>query len=367
MDSTILSLLVDESFQRWIGRKASDEERQLWDNWLHAEPHHRELYTQALTLWNKAHFQPAALPDIDDELQKLQRRLELQTSRPIDLPAKAPVFGRKRSAHFSWARLGAFAVASTLLAFVLWRILPRANDASKPAMQVASTAYGERARINLPEGTTIILNANSSLRYPAQWDTKTRRRFELSGEAYFDVSSRPPGPQHDFTVSTTDGYVQVAGTRFVVHERGEGTRVVVEEGGVEVTVADTNSQQPLGGAQVFLNPGQLLQFQKGSRDLHPLLVSIGLYTTWWRDHLILKDTPFVQIVRRLEETYGVRVEVNNNRLLQRTLSGSIENQNLEVITEALAKALRVNVYRQSDVVVFSDLPKGKKNSEGKSP
>jgi ferric-dicitrate binding protein FerR (iron transport regulator) len=67
----------------------------------------------------------------------------------------------------------------------------------------------------------------------------------------------------------------------------------------------------------------------------------------------LDGTPFVEVIRRLEETYGIRVEVQAENVLQRRLSGAVENRDLEVITEALAKALRLEVRRNGNVVTFS--------------
>jgi ferric-dicitrate binding protein FerR (iron transport regulator) len=137
--------------------------------------------------------------------------------------------------------------------------------------------------------------------------------------------------------------------------------VVVEEGGVEVAVADTISLSKIPVAEVQLRPGNMLQFRKGSRLLRPQLVNVSLYTTWWRDHLILEDTPFEQVIHRLEETYGIRIEVKDQSLLRRTLSGSIENRSLDVIVEALAKALRVPVRREGQVVIFGHASEERRN------
>ena len=94
------------------------------------------------------------------------------------------------------------------------------------------TAFGQRKELTLPDGSKIILNANSTLKYPAEWNAGTPRRFELAGEASFEVVDRPEGLQDDFIVYTEDGFVSVLGTQFVVAERGAGTRVVLGEGKV---------------------------------------------------------------------------------------------------------------------------------------
>ncbi|MCG3156632.1 MAG: hypothetical protein DKINENOH_03256 [bacterium] len=346
------SLLSDESFQRWLVGAAGSEELQQWLAWLNAKPEHQIIHQQALALWGKAAFRPATLPDVEQEWQKLRARLSLPAAKTASLRPLANRRTASAKKRLIWARFGGLAIAASLLLFWLWHSLPLSTTRQEQARQVVATDFGQRARINLPDSTTIILNAHSSLRYPATWHATTPREFELQGEAYFEVAARPAGPQHGFIVHTEDGDIQVVGTRFVVHERGRGTRVVVAEGGVRVAVAEgaTVGQGP--AVETLLRPQQLLEFQKGDSVLRPQVVNLGLYTTWWREELVLEDTPFEHLVRRLEETYGVKVEVRDQRLLQRTLSGSLENRNLDVITKALAKALRTRVVRQGQVIIF---------------
>lgn len=355
-NSDPVSLLIDESFQRWLTRKASDAEAKQWNDWLNAAPHHRELFAQASELWEMSRFRSAVLPDIENELQKLQRRLEAPFAKAAsirDLSARSILLHRAHNARGAWWRWSAVAAAAVLLIAVLWRYFPFAKRADKIADQFISTDYGERTSIRLPDGTAFVLNANSTLRYPRVWNDQTERRCELHGEAYFEVAPRSQGPQRDFIVQTRDGIVKVLGTRFVVYDRGEGTRVVVEEGRVAVALADAAQERAASPLETLLDPGQLVQFKKGSRNLTPQFANIGLLTSWRFDFLELESTPFGQVIRRLEETYGIHVEVAEASLLQRTLSGAIDNRNLEVTIEALAKALRLNVRRENETVVFS--------------
>jgi ferric-dicitrate binding protein FerR (iron transport regulator) len=350
------SLLADESFQRWLSGRAFAEEEKKWTAWLNETPMNQELYSRALKVWYMAHFREASLPDIELEWQKLRSRLRAgETARSASirtLPSQKTLFRNDPNARFSWARYGAIAVAASLVIALLWRFVPFQKPSSKQEYQIVATDFGQRSRITLPDSTTIILNGHSSLRYPAVWTAATAREFELQGEAYFDVSSLPEGPQHDFVVHTADGDIRVVGTRFVVNVRGRGTRVVVEEGGVQVTVASTTAAEKNPASKILIKPDHLLEFHKDSRVLSPQVVNIGLYTTWWRDELVLEETPFEQVVQRLEETYGVTVQVKDKRLLERTLSGSMENRNLDVMMQALAKALRTTVSREGQVIIF---------------
>lgn len=335
----VSSLLADESFQRWLRGEASHAEEAQWREWLNADDRHRALLSEAQDLWQAGQFRPAALPEMEIELQKLQQRLHgpaTKTASVRSLP--------RREVFPTWLRYGAMAAAAIFVLAWLGRYLltPR-----QTVWQAVSTVSGERTRLELPEGSSIILNANSTLRYPADWAKATTRGVELHGEAYFAVSPQA-GRQRDFIVQTRDGSVIVVGTRFAVYERGEGTRVTVEEGKVAVTNA-------LGAARAFLEPGQFMQFHKNDNALTPSRrggTGLGFYTTWWQDYIKLEDTPFADIARRLEETYGVRVQVLDESLRQRKLSGAIENRDLNVIITALAKALGVPAQREGDIVIF---------------
>ncbi len=61
---------------------------------------------------------------------------------------------------------------------------------SSPEMIYASTSYGERKEIMLPDGSIVILNSLSHLSYPEKMDGDTRE-VSLNGEAYFDVIKNP--------------------------------------------------------------------------------------------------------------------------------------------------------------------------------
>ena len=352
--STIEFLLADESFQRWLSQSASTDEYKRWSSWLQSDFRHKEIYKQAAELWQFVQFQPAALPAINQEWDKLQQRLNLKSEKRasiIDLSSKRDSIGIVRK---SWFRYAAVA-AAILLIFLIWRYLPIIKHGDGQPFQTVSTEYGQRVQITLPEVAEIILNANSSLEYPTNWTDKTVRHFKLQGEAYFIVSSQKQGRQNHFVVSTNDGKVQVVGTRFVVYDRGLGTRVAVEKGCVEVFVSDSSkSNKDTSAASIRLKPGDLLKFQKGDQSLQPQSVNVLVYSSWWSDQLVLDNSSFEDIIRRLEETYRVNNKVSDESLLKRCLSGSIENSSLQIITEALGKALQVPVHREGKSIIFGD-------------
>ncbi|MFQ5640057.1 MAG: FecR family protein [bacterium] len=353
----IISLLLDESFYNWLLGKASASHQKEWDAWRNRSTENKELYLKAVEFLESIRFDAAAGPDIDSEWNKLKEGLKLDkgTGKAIQTFSAQTGLYPQRRRYDSWGRFAAVACAATvLIALITWFDLSQKEEkvSERESYQLISTEYGQRATIRLPEGTKIVLNANSTLRYPAVWMQSSAHRFELQGEAYFSVAKSLDGPRDEFNVHTTDGTITVTGTRFVVYERGSGTRVVVEEGGVEVSSYDTRVVDLDSLTKIRLTPGHLVQFTKGKQALKPISVNINPFVTWWKKAMILEQTPFKDILQRLEETYGVRVKVSDKRLLKRTLSGSIENQNLVVVTDALANALKVPVRREGDLIIF---------------
>ncbi|NUO84413.1 FecR domain-containing protein, partial [candidate division KSB1 bacterium] len=203
----------------------------------------------------------------------------------------------------------------------------------------------------LPDGSLVVLNAHSTLRFSSDWGKASERSVMLHGEAYFEVVPRMRQNSTEplaFVVRTGDGEIRVVGTKFVVYERNFGTRVVVEEGSVKVNPVNAKA------AQTLLAAGQLSEFRRGDTSVVTQSAGSGFHTTWWREDWQLEGTTFAEVIRRLEETYNVRVEVQDEALLQRKLSGAVENRDLEILIAALAKALRVDVSREGSVIKFGD-------------
>lgn len=350
----ITDLLIDESFHRWMTDTASPSEVQQWQAWLEASPLHAQLLSEALGLWHAAQFHAEPPRDLEPEWLRLQMRLALSRSRPATIRGLTPrreSADHMRESRSSWKAVAVFAVAAMVCLAVLW---PKIFSSKQIpfATQTFATTLGERAQLKLPDGTHVILNAQSTLRHASSWSEATERRVELQGEAYFEVVAQAlPGANGNqpFVVQTRDGDMTVLGTKFVVYERNAGTQVAVEEGRVQVRAGDTTA------ARLVLTSGQLVKFRRGESVLIPENTPLGFHTTWWQEEWQLEATPFAEIIHRLEETYGVRVEVSDAALRERTLSGTIDNRDFDSVITALAKALRLRAQHNDEVVKFESL------------
>ena len=128
---------------------------------------------------------------------------------------------------------------------------------------VVSTPAATTTLVTLSDGTKVMLNANSTLEYPASFDDASSdkendaadeshqvREVHLKGEAHFEVTKNPHRP---FVVKAGEMQTQVLGTIFDVKAyRKDAPKVTLMEGKVKVSNADT---------EVEMRPGQTATLQ----------------------------------------------------------------------------------------------------------
>ena len=112
----------------------------------------------------------------------------------------------------------------------------RENAKTSPTMVFVSALRGQQKTLILPDGSTVWLNAASTLAYPVDM-TDGARTVELSGEAFFDVAARP---SHPFLVRAREMSIAVLGTRFNVRNYPEEIRsqAMVVSGAIRVSYQD---------------------------------------------------------------------------------------------------------------------------------
>lgn len=276
-------------------------------------------------------------PDYEAMLTRLHGRLVFSNSRPMAVPA--PRWRR-------WA--AAAAVAGAVLGGGSWWLTQQAA----PASQTLATAYGQTRTVQLADGTSVTLNGHSTLRYPAAWTPGKPREVWLDGEGYFAVQHQADNQR--FVVHTTAGFnVEVLGTKFTVSRRQERGRVVLLSGKVRVHFDD--HQRP----DVLLTPGELVETRE-VRPAEPVVMayrkvrSAAAYASWKDAELVLDETTIAELAARLQDTYGLTVEVDTPELNQRKVTGTLPVRDLDVLLQSLEETLHVKAKRQGNHLILTE-------------
>lgn len=210
-----------------------------------------------------------------------------------------------------------------------------------------STTYGEVQKINLPDGSVVTLNANSSLTWLNR-NSKTERRIRLSGEAYFDVS---PDSTRPFIVEVGMMKIEVLGTSFNVKNRGRYHEVFLEDGKIKIH----HEQKDREEASLVLMPGEAVHFdpdintlEKTPEDLRP--------NTLWKDGLLqFRNTSTAKVMEEMEDLYGVKISIEAAGLAERPLDITLPYVEWKRVGEALALTLGVEMIKESDRYTFTEL------------
>ncbi|QSE96919.1 FecR family protein [Fulvivirga lutea] len=113
----------------------------------------------------------------------------------------------------------------------------------------------------LPDGSLVYLNHNSSLEYDQSFD---KREVNIKGELYFSVV-KGASP---FVVKTELGEVKVLGTEFNVNTNEDELDVEVEEGTVELSTNNSKKKVKRGQSAKYKKGNNGIQLGKAKRDFN---------------------------------------------------------------------------------------------------
>jgi ferric-dicitrate binding protein FerR (iron transport regulator) len=335
--SKLAELLSDESFVRWIKGKAASEEQKKWDRWLQADDSRRTLVSRAQALYNLP-FKYTEEQDTSFQCQRLQKKLRDNKK----VKEKLPSIGRKRPTKQKWIPYAA--AAGIILVFSFLFALNHWNTSSH--LKTIRTAYGQTDSVKIGD-SFIVLNANSTLRYnPARIEKKDSRMI-LDGEAYFSIEHRPG---RTLKIVTDDGTIKDLGTEFDVSTRNNQTRVALVKGRVKVISNDTSAADRK--KNYVMHPGELAIVSGSIKSITvQKKADLNLYTSWIHNIMTFNNTPFKEIVRKVEATYGKKVIVKDPELLNERITGSIGNANLDVLLDGLSQTLGVHMKQKGNRIL----------------
>ncbi len=207
-----------------------------------------------------------------------------------------------------------------------------------------ATAYGETQQIILPDGSSIVLNANSRLHYPKRWSVEVPREVWLQGEAYFSVRKTSTLKNQRFVVHTDGLAIEVVGTTFNVNQRDQATEVVLTSGKVQL-FRDGASQ-----ADAVMKPGELVIYSPQTRHLTRQATETPLHTAWKENLLIFKDESLQNIGRTLSDRYGISLRFGSPKIAQQRYTTTIPADRIEVLFTLLSASYTIR--RSSSTVTI---------------
>jgi len=206
------------------------------------------------------------------------------------------------------ARQAGLSITKTKNGEIIYTITSPAIEKAENLYNTIETPRGGQYQVNLPDGTKVWLNAESSLKYPTAFGS-SGRQVELKGEGYFEVAKllNKNGGRIPFKVNSEIGegrnqQVEVLGTHFNINAyRDEpNNKTTLLEGKVRIL--------NLGSlASGILKPGQQSVIAASSPSVLVRNVDAEDAVTWKDGFFSFNDENLQTIMNKISRWYNVDI------------------------------------------------------------
>ena len=241
-----------------------------------------------------------------------------------------------------WLRISAVAASVTLL-FGISNYISFHEGYKKLNSQMIEMVnpMGMRSSVVLSDGTKVILNAGTTLSYPAAF-VSGQREVKVNGEAFFEVSH---DKEHPFIVSAENVKVKVLGTKFNVkaYDDDDNIEVTLAEGKVGVGLDTKNLIQIMPGQQM-----------KASHRFIKREVRLQSYTAWVCGKFYFTNYPLEKIAKQLERSFNVRIQILGDDLRKAAFTGDfVRGENIDQILRVMTANRPIRYEIEGDQITIS--------------
>ena len=212
---------------------------------------------------------------------------------------KENIESREKKSHrrFSFVPMLRWAAVVCLPIIAALAVYELGLDSKVDTLPLVVTAEsGERAKVQLPDGTKVNINSASQISYPHDFNGK-KRIVELDGEAYFEVT---PDKERPFVVKAAGLEITVLGTAFDVCAYKDDSEVSVVLLTGKVDVASESDRY-------VMQPDEKLVYDRNTGTMQVGKVYSKEYVEWTDGNLRFENESLENIVKVLSRVYNVKI------------------------------------------------------------
>lgn len=210
-----------------------------------------------------------------------------------------------------------------------------------------SVPKGEILEVILSDGTSVWLNAESTLKFPNRFkDDHKIRLVTLYGEAYFDVTKNTSKP---FIVKADNIDITVTGTEFNIsnYTEDQTIKTTLVEGSVTVTHQEHKHKA------TYLTPNEQATFFKKNTNLQKeKLTNITPFIAWKQKRLVIINKSFSEIKKKIERSYNVNIVGNNKKLNQTHFTAEFDSEKIEEILNVFKETVDFNFTLKENTITI---------------
>ena len=339
---------IEEKIVNVLTAKASQEEVAEVRQWLSENEGNRKMYDEYVNIWkvsNAVNRNDDYSPDV--AWASLNKRMKPEKPRKLHL------------ASLKKAMMVAAMVTVVFLAGIAFNKFTTKTTVTINQSLLTYTEYtspyGSKSKVKLPDGSSVWLNAGSTLRYSSDFNEKNREVY-LEGEGYFDVALNE---QTYFLVQTSAITIKVLGTAFNVKAYPEESVVetTVERGTVqlinplsasqEATILRAQQKAVITKENLPDNKSGESSVQENKSDIKPSNsvpitgvkvnsnIKTEVYTSWKDQRWVIESEKLSSLAVKLERRFNVHFVFDDEALKENVFSGKLEDETLDQVLEAI--------------------------------
>lgn len=300
---------------RYLSNEATEPEEEQLLEWVSRNRQNQEIFLELSEAWeNKNHSFKHV--DVIRSLRLLDARIDGDENK------------LEKKAHLPWMKIAASVLL--LISFAAALLIHSANVLRDPKKELITLASpGHITTLELPDGSTVMLNRHATLQYPKNFLSHSREVY-LTGEAFFSVRKDPAKP---FIVHTGNVDTEVLGTSFNVRSGEESLVVTVSTG--KVKISD-------GTKTGIVLPDEQIRYDLSERSMQTRRVDVGTELAWTSNTIIFDDLDLDSASRRLAEHFRIQFHFDNEAVKKCRITGKFSNETLKHILDAIAFSTEIN-------------------------
>lgn len=329
--------------KRYLQGHASAEEERIIDSWYEAmgKGHHSLLNRDEESALEKRYWTTVAA-----HIKSTQKIVPLNSLRHL----------RRRTAV--WYTIG---IAASMLVFIAsYLYVINYRESRKDMLAVSEEGVSQTwthltntndvaQRFNLPDGSNIVLEPQSRLRYSSSFN-KSKREIYLEGAALFEVYRNEQRP---FFVYANEVTTMVLGTSFSVKafNKDKNITVAVSTGRVSVYTNLEYKAENAKESGIILTPNQQIIYNRNEKTILRRLVEVpqAIIPAEKVKRMRFEEAPVKEIFEAIEKVYGVDIVFDEERFSNCALTTSISDggiyNRLDIICKAIGAAYTLNENR----------------------
>ncbi len=359
-ESTVDNDLLD----RYIAGECTPQDAQRVQRWLSDRPEMREIVGQLRVDDTLSHvtMDSAGQPTIDADWQRVWSSMNGMMSNNRSV-GSAPVGTRPSEQHIDidvvdvkpsvvkripfmrhFFPIATFVTAAVLLLLAGVGVLGPDSSTSRLSQvpRTFVTRAGERATVNLADGSHVMLGPLSTLTVTQEFGHQTRV-LTLRGSGFFSVAQNATMP---FIVDAGRARVEVLGTSFGVRSYPDEDEIMVAVRTGRVSITDTPTiirGQRVSVPPLIASANDVARIDRSGSTVTRRGQEANDVLAWTEGRLVFRDVPLHVVLAELARWYDISFRLTDSTVGSLPITGGFSNQSIDELPDALNFILPVRV------------------------